>query len=145
MPTPQAAPIEVLLVEDCPEDAALAVRAMLRAKLRNRVHVTTDGDEALAFLRRDSPHVHAPRPDLILLDLDLPSKNGRQVLAEIKGDDRLREIPVVVITDSDVAEDVHQSYRQHANACVRKPLDPVEFLRVVGSIEQFWLEIVQLR
>jgi len=143
-PAPRSTPIEVLLVEDNPDDAALALRALRQAKLRNRVHLATTGVEALAFLRREGSHAAAPRPDLILLDLNLPLKDGREVLAEIKRDDALRQIPLVVVTGSQVDEDVAQSYRLHANAYVQKPIDPKRFLEVVNSIGEFWLEIVKL-
>ena len=143
-PAPRSTPIEVLLVEDNPDDAALALRALRLAKLRNRVHLATTGVEALAFLRREGSHAATPRPDLILLDLNLPLKDGREVLAEIKRDDGLRQIPLVVVTGSQVDEDVAQSYRLHANAYVQKPIDPKRFLEVVNSIGEFWLEIVKL-
>jgi len=143
-PVPGPAPIEVLLVEDNVDDAALTVRALEQAKLRNRVHLAVTGVEALAILRREGRHAGASRPDLILLDLDLPAKDGREVLAEIKADDELRNIPVVVVTGSHAPADVVQAYRQHANAYVTKPIDTKEFLEAVNSIEQFWLQIVRL-
>ena len=143
-PGARAAPIEVLLVEDNPDDAALTVRALERAKLRNRVRLAVSGVEALAILRREGQYGGAARPDLILLDLDLPAKDGREVLVEIKADDDLRHIPVVVVTGSQAPADVVQSYRQHANAYVTKPVDTKAFLEAVNSIEQFWLQIVRL-
>jgi chemotaxis family two-component system response regulator Rcp1 len=143
-PGASAAPIEVLLVEDNPDDAALTVRALERAKVHNRVRLALSGVEALAILRREGPYADAARPDLILLDLNLPGKDGREVLAEIKADDDLRHIPVVVVTGSQVPADVVQSYRLHANAYVTKPVDTKAFLEAVNSIEQFWLQIVRL-
>jgi two-component system, chemotaxis family, response regulator Rcp1 len=143
-PDTGTAPIEVLLVEDSPDDAALTVRALERAKLRNRIRVAVSGGEALAMLRREGAYASTPRPELILLDLNLPDKDGREVLAEIKADDRLRHIPVVVVTGSRDQDDVLTSYRQHANAYVTKPIDSREFLEAVNSIEQFWLQIVRL-
>ena len=139
-----AATIEVLLVEDNKDDATLTVRALSRAKLRNRVHVATTGGDALAFLRRQPPHGDAPRPDLILLDLDLPGIDGRTVLEEIKSDEHLRAIPVVVVSGSLVPGDVERAYRLHANAYVTKPVEAKAFLEAVNSIEQFWLQIVRL-
>jgi len=143
-PTSGVAPIEVLLVEDSPDDAALTVRALQQAKIRNRVHVATDGAAALDFLYRRGPHADAPAPDLILLDLNLPKVDGRRVLETIKGDERLRGIPVVVVTGSEAERDIATSYRFHANAYVTKPINPVEFLSAVTAIERFWLEIVRL-
>jgi two-component system, chemotaxis family, response regulator Rcp1 len=138
------APIEVLLIEDNADDAELTLRALEQAKVRNRVRLAVTGLEALAILRREGPHAEAPRPDLILLDLNLPAKDGREVLAEIKADDKLRHIPVVVVTGSHAPTDVVDSYRLHANAYVTKPIDTKEFLEAVNSIEQFWLQIVRL-
>lgn len=141
---PAPAPIDVLLVEDSPTDAELTVRAFKRAKIRNHVHVLRDGAAALSFLRRAAPYTDAPRPDLILLDLMLPRTDGHEVLAQIKQDEQLRTIPVIVLTASRAEDDVVRSYRLEANACVAKPLDPTEFLGVVSSIGLFWLEIVRL-
>lgn len=142
--TPAGAPIEVLLIEDNSDDAALTMRALKQAKVRNRVRLAVTGVEALAMLRREGRYVEAPRPDLILLDLNLPGKDGREVLAEIKADEQLRHIPVVVVTGSRAPADVVQTYRLHANAYVTKPIDTQEFLEAVNSIEQFWLQIVRL-
>jgi CheY-like chemotaxis protein len=136
--------IEVLLVEDDPDDAALTMHALKRAKLRNRVHLAVTGLDALAFLRREGRFTDAPRPDLILLDLNLPAMDGREVLAHIKADDDLRTIPVVVVTGSPAQEDVLRSYRLHANAYVTKPIVAREFLEAVSSIERFWLQIVRV-
>jgi two-component system, chemotaxis family, response regulator Rcp1 len=138
------AAIEVLLVEDSADDAALTKRALDQAKVRNRVHHVTTGVDALAFLRRAGRFSDAPQPDLILLDLNLPAMDGRELLDIIKADEGLRLIPVVVVTGSQADEDVRQSYLRHANAYVTKPIDTQEFLEAVNSIEQFWLQIVRL-
>jgi CheY-like chemotaxis protein len=140
---PGGTAIDVLLVEDNPDDAALTMRALKRSKLRNRVHLAVTGVEALAFLRREGRFVDAPRPDVVLLDLNLPGLDGRELLAQIKDDDQLRHIPVVVVTGSRAEEDVVRSYRLHANAYVTKPIDTKEFLEAVNSIELFWLQIVR--
>ena len=134
---PRTSPIEVLLVEDDANDVELTLHALQGAKLRNRVHVARDGAEALDHLQR---HV----PDLILLDLNLPKVNGREVLERIKNDERLRHIPVIVVTSSQAEEDVAKSYRLNANAYVTKPIDPAVFLKAVNAIGAFWLEIVRL-
>jgi len=143
MPT-AVAPIEILLVEDNPPDVRLTVEALKDAKVRNNLHVAADGVEAMAFLRRQGKHVHAPHPDLILLDLNLPKKDGREVLEEIKSDDALKHIPVVILTTSQAEQDVLRTYQLSANAYVTKPVDLERFLQVVRSIEEFWLEIVKL-
>jgi len=137
-------PIEILLVEDNPGDARLTREALRDAKVRNRLHVAADGVDALAFLRREGKHAAVPKPDLILLDLNLPKKDGREVLDEIKRDDGLRHIPVVILTTSQAERDIAESYRLRANAYVTKPVDLEQFLKVVRSIEHFWLEIVKL-
>ena len=137
-------PIEILLVEDNPGDARLTREALRDAKVRNNLHVVLDGVEALAFLRRQGKHAAVPRPDLILLDLNLPKKDGREVLEEIKQDDQLRHIPIVILTTSQAEKDIIESYRLRANSFVTKPVDLEQFLKVVQSIEHFWLEIVKL-
>lgn len=137
-------PIEILLVEDNPGDVRLTKEALKDAKVRNHISVAMDGVEAMAFLRAQGKYAGAPRPDLILLDLNLPKKNGREVLEEIKTDPALQHIPVVVLTTSQAEQDILESYRLRANAYVTKPVDLDQFLKVVGSIEQFWLEIVKL-
>jgi CheY-like chemotaxis protein len=137
-------PIDILLVEDNEGDARLAIEAMRDSKLRNTLHHVADGVAALAFLRREGKYSEAPRPGLILLDLNLPRKDGRQVLAELKGDERFKRIPVVVLTVSSAEEDIHKSYNLHANCYITKPIDLEQFLKVVRSIEDFWLTIVQL-
>jgi len=137
-------PIEILLVEDNPGDARLTREALRDAKVRNNLHVAPDGVEALAFLRRQGKHATAPKTDLILLDLNLPKKDGREVLEEVKRDDQLQHIPIVILTTSQAERDIAESYRLRANAYVTKPVDLEQFLKVVQSIEHFWLEIVKL-
>jgi CheY-like chemotaxis protein len=137
-------PVEILLVEDNPGDVRLTQEALIDAKVRNNLHVAADGVEAMAFLRREGEHDKAPRPDLILLDLNLPEKNGLEVLAEIKADEKLRSIPVVVLTTSQAEKDVLKAYNLNANCYVTKPLDLDQFVEVVKSIKSFWLSIVQL-
>jgi CheY-like chemotaxis protein len=137
-------PVEILLVEDNPGDLRLTREALKGAKVRNNLHVVMDGVAAMAFLRREGKYAEAVRPDLILLDLNLPKKDGREVLAEIKADDNLRRIPVVVLTVSQAEEDILKSYNLHANCFISKPLDFLQFTKVVRSIENFWLTIVKL-
>ena len=137
-------PIELLLVEDNPGDVRLTQEALREGKVRNHLHVAADGVEALAYLRREGEHAKAPQPDLILLDLNLPKKSGREVLAEIKADPVLRRIPVVILTVSKAEEDVLKSYNLHANCYITKPVDLDQFLEVVKSIEDFWLTVVVL-
>jgi two-component system, chemotaxis family, response regulator Rcp1 len=141
---PVAVPIEILLVEDNPGDVRLTREALRDARVHNNVSVAYDGVEAMAFLRKEGRHAQAPRPDLILLDLNLPKKSGREVLEEIKRDEALKHIPVVILTTSQAEQDVLESYRLRANAYVTKPVDLEEFLKVLRSIELFWLEIVKL-
>ena len=140
----QTRPIEILLVEDEPGDVRLTVEALRNARVRNRIHTVEDGVEALAFLHRRPPYAAAPRPDLILLDLNLPRKDGREVLAEIKADPALRTIPVVVLSTSRARDDVLRSYDLHANCFISKPMDLNEFNAVVKSIEDFWLTVARL-
>ena len=137
-------PIEILLVEDSPGDVRLTRETLKDAKVLNHLNVVGDGEEAMAFLRRDAPHADAPRPDLILLDLNLPKKDGREVLAEIKSDSQLRRIPVVVLTTSAAEQDILESYDLHANCYITKPVDLDQWITVVRSIENFWLTIVKL-
>ena len=137
-------PIEILLVEDNPGDVRLTIEALKEAKVINSLTVLKDGVEALAFLRRQGEYAQAPRPHLIVLDLNLPKKDGREVLAEIKADDSLKRIPVVVLTTSQDEQDVLKSYNLHANCYIAKPVDLDQFIRVVRSIEDFWLGIVVL-
>lgn len=137
-------PIEILLVEDNPGDVRLTLEALKEAKVKNTLRVARDGVEALAVLRQEGQFASACIPDLILLDLNLPKKDGREVLAEIKKDNRLRSIPVVVLTTSDAEQDILRSYDLHANCYVTKPVDLDQFIQVVESIEGFWLSIVKL-
>jgi len=137
-------PIEVLLVEDNPGDVRLTREALKEGKVRNNLSVVGDGVEALAFLHREGSYSSAPRPDIILLDLNLPRKDGRQVLAEVKADPELRRIPIVVLTTSKAEEDILKTYELHANCFITKPVDFEHFIKVVQSIESFWLSIVQL-
>jgi two-component system, chemotaxis family, response regulator Rcp1 len=137
-------PIEILLVEDNPGDVRLTVEAMKEGRVSNRMSVAKDGVEALDFLRRTGPHADAPRPDLILLDLNMPRKDGREVLAEIKADPDLKRIPVVILTTSEAEQDIIKTYDLHANCYVTKPVDLTQFLKVVRLIEDFWLSVVRL-
>jgi two-component system, chemotaxis family, response regulator Rcp1 len=137
-------PVQILLVEDNPGDVGLTLEALKEATLPNKLTVVKNGADALSLLRRQGQHAGAARPDLILLDLNLPKKDGRKVLAEIKGDDNLKRIPVVVLTTSDDEQDVLESYNLHANCYIVKPLDLDRFITVVKSIEDFWLRIVVL-
>ena len=140
----QGEPIEILLVEDNPGDVRLTVEALKEGKVRNRMSVVRDGVEALAFLRREGPYRDAPRPDLILLDLNLPRKDGREVLADVKGDPELRRIPVVILTTSQEEKDIFKSYDLHANCYITKPIDLEQFVTVAKAVEDFWLTIVKL-
>ncbi len=136
--------IEILLVEDSPADVLITQDALAEVHLLNTIHVVEDGVEALAFLRKEVPYTAVPRPDLILLDLNLPRKSGREVLAEIKADPVLKSIPVVVLTTSQAEEDVWKAYDLHANCYVVKPLDFATFVQAVRSIRHFWLCVVTL-
>ncbi|MBN2505324.1 MAG: response regulator [Verrucomicrobia bacterium] len=136
--------VTILLVEDNPGDARLTIEAFKEAKVRNRLVHVKDGAEALAFLYREEPYTHAPRPDLILLDLNMPRKDGREVLQHIKADPRLRRIPVVVLTTSQAEQDVQRAYNLNANCYITKPVDLDQFLNVIRCIEEFWLTIVKL-
>ncbi len=137
-------PIDILLVEDNPGDVRLAQEALKDSKVRNNLFVVRDGVEAMAYLRREGKYADALRPDLVLLDLNLPRKDGREVLAEIKGDEGLRQIPTVILTVSKDEADVLKTYDLHANCFITKPIDLGEFIKVVRSIEDFWLTIVRL-
>jgi two-component system, chemotaxis family, response regulator Rcp1 len=137
-------PIQILLVEDSPSDAAMTIEAMHEGRIVNQVHVATDGEAAMAFLRRQGPYADALRPDLILLDLNLPRMDGREVLREVKGDPNLQAIPVVVLTTSAAEADILKSYELHANAYVTKPVAFEAFLSAVRGIEDFWLSLVHL-
>lgn len=137
-------PVEILLVEDSPTDVLITREALAEVKVFNTLHVVEDGVEALAFLRREGRYAGAPRPGLIILDLNLPRKSGREVLAEIKTDPDLQVIPVVVLTTSQAEEDVVKAYGLHANCYVVKPMDFVRFVEVVRAIPEFWFSIVTL-
>jgi two-component system, chemotaxis family, response regulator Rcp1 len=139
-----AVPIEVLLVEDSPGDVRLTREAFKDAKVHINLHVASDGAEAMAFLGREGNHANAPRPDLILLDLNLPKKDGREVLAELKESPALKCIPVVILTTSASEADIQGSYQRHANCYITKPVDLDGFLKVVKSIDSFWLSVVKL-
>jgi CheY-like chemotaxis protein len=136
--------IEILLAEDNPGDVRLTREALKDAKLCNKLHVVTDGAAALDFLYQREPYLNVARPDLILLDLNLPKKNGREVLAEIKQDEFLRSIPVVILTTSRAEEDILRAYHLHANCYISKPADFEQFIHVVKAIDSFWLRIVKL-
>jgi CheY-like chemotaxis protein len=137
-------PVHVLLVEDNPADVRLTREVLADGKITNTLHVVADGEEAMAFLRNKGPFAAAPRPDLILLDLNLPKKDGREVLAEVKSDPSLKLIPVVILTTSRSDRDILESYNLHANCYISKPVDLLQFMEVVRTIEDFWLSIVRL-
>jgi CheY-like chemotaxis protein len=136
--------IHILLVEDNPGDVRLTVEAMRGAKVANELHVVGDGEEAIEFLRQEGRHVDAPRPDIVLLDLNLPRLDGRDVLADIKTDPDLAKIPIIVLTSSTAERDIQQAYELHANCYISKPVDFAEFIDAVRSFEGFWLKIVLL-
>jgi CheY-like chemotaxis protein len=137
-------PREILLIEDSPSDADLAREALGQGKILNNLHFVEDGVEAMKFLRRKEPYLRVPRPDLILLDLNLPKKTGVEVLTEIKSDQSLKLIPVVILSTSAAQEDIILSYSLHANCYITKPVDFVQFTKVIRLIEEFWLAVVQL-
>ncbi len=137
-------PVDILLVEDNPGDVDLARDALENTKISNNLYVVSDGETAMSFLRQADGYEDVPRPGLVLLDLNLPRKDGREVLAEIKADSNLKRIPVVVLTTSRAEEDILKSYNLHANCYITKPIDLSQFLKVVRSIEDFWLSIVVL-
>ncbi|HEY9796994.1 MAG TPA: response regulator [Leptolyngbyaceae cyanobacterium] len=137
-------PVEILLVEDSPSDADLTEEALSDGKVLNHLHWVEDGVEALAFLRRQGKYTKAPRPDLILLDLNLPKKDGREVLAQIKADPSLKRIPVVILSTSAAERDILKTYELNANCYVTKPIDLEQFISVVKLIEEFWLALVKL-
>ncbi|MBA3460644.1 MAG: response regulator [Deltaproteobacteria bacterium] len=136
--------IEILLVEDNPGDVRLTQEALREGKVKNRLHIARDGVEAMEFLRRQGKHASATRPDLVLLDLNLPRKDGREVLAEIKADPDLKTLPVVVLTTSTAEADILKTYSLHANCYIQKPVDLDQFVTVVKSIDDFWLTVVRL-
>ncbi|HLW81451.1 MAG TPA: response regulator [Candidatus Acidoferrales bacterium] len=140
----QVQPVDILLVEDNPGDVRLTREALRDGKLLNRLATVSDGQQAMAFLRKQGSYAQAARPDLILLDLNLPRKDGREVLAEVKADEDLRRIPVVIVTGSQAEEDILKTYNMHANCYVTKPVDLAKFVAVVRSVEEFWVHIVKL-
>ena len=143
-PSAAAVPIEILLVEDNPGDVELTREGLAEGRVHNRLWVVEDGEQALEFLHGRGRFAGCPRPDLVLLDLNLPRRNGIEVLAAVKADERLRTIPVVVLTSSQAEEDIARSYELHANCYVSKPVDFAQFSRVVRSVEDFWFSIVKL-
>ncbi|MGI0129641.1 MAG: response regulator [Thermoplasmata archaeon] len=142
--TPDPRPVQILIVEDNPADARLVREVMRDSKILNEIQWVADGVEALAFLRRQGKYADAPRPNLVFLDLNMPRKDGREVLREVKGDANLRQIPVVVMTSSQAEEDIARAYDHHANCYVRKPIDFAQFHEVVKTLENFWFATVEL-
>jgi two-component system response regulator len=140
----KATPIQVLLVEDNPGDVRLTREALKEEKVWNNLHVVEDGEAAIAFTKQTGQYANAPRPDIILLDLNLPKKDGREVLAVLKADENLKRIPVVILTSSKAEEDILKAYNLNANCYITKPVDFEQFIRVVRAIEEFWLTIVKL-
>jgi two-component system, chemotaxis family, response regulator Rcp1 len=139
-----AAPFEILLVEDNPGDVRLTEEAFRQGRIAHRLSVVSDGEEAVSFLRKEGKYANAPRPDLILLDLSLPKRDGREVLQELKNDPELRNIPVVVLTNSDGEQDIRHAYKLYANSYLIKPVQMDEFLRKIRCLETFWLKVVRL-
>jgi chemotaxis family two-component system response regulator Rcp1 len=137
-------PIEILLVEDNPGDVRLTLEAFKEGKVQNHIEVVNDGVEAMAFLRREAPYFDVQTPDLILLDLNLPRKDGREVLREIKEDDILKSIPVIILTTSKTEQDILMTYHLHANCYLIKPIQLDDFLKLIRSLEEFWLSVVRL-
>ncbi len=144
MDEPRGSAVEILLVEDNPGDVRLTQEALKESKVTNNLYIAGDGVEALAFLRKEGEYADMPHPDLILLDLNLPKKDGRELIEEIKSNEELKRIPVVVLTTSKAEEDIMQMYDRHANCYITKPIDFDQFIEVVRSIENFWLTIVKL-
>jgi two-component system, chemotaxis family, response regulator Rcp1 len=137
-------PVQILLVEDNPDDIMLTEEALKDAKIANEINAVMDGEAALAYLRGEEPYADRERPALVILDLNLPKKDGREVLHEIKQDEDLKQIPVIVLSTSAAAEDIDLTYREHVNAYIQKPVDFDEFIRTVRTIEDFWLSVVKL-
>ena len=137
-------PVEILLVEDSPDDVELTQEALKEGKVWHNLSVVADGVEAIEFLRRQGKHSNAPQPDIILLDLNLPRKDGREVLEEVKADPQLKHIPVVVLTTSNAEQDILKSYKLHANCYITKPVDLDQFFSVIKALENFWLTVVRL-
>ena len=136
--------VEILLIEDNPGDVRLTIEALKESKIMNNMHVVDDGIEALSFLKKEGIYKDKPRPDLIILDLNLPKKDGREVLGEIKSDDYLKQIPIVILTTSEAEEDIIKSYELHANCYITKPVNMEQFIKVVKSVGDFWFSIVML-
>lgn len=136
--------VEILLVEDNPADVRLTMEAFKDSKILNNLNVVNDGVEAIQYLKKEGSYTNSTRPDMVLLDLNLPKKNGREVLAEVKSDDTLKTIPIVVLTTSQSEEDISSAYKLHANCYVTKPVDFDNFMRIIGSIEDFWLTVAKL-
>lgn len=137
-------PVEILLVEDNPGDARLTQEVFLEGKVQNRINIVDDGVKALAYLQGLGEYKNVPRPDIVMLDLNLPKKDGREVLAEIKGDPKLRRIPVIILTTSQAEEEILKAYNLNVNCYITKPVDLDKFIRAVKTIEEFWLSIVKL-
>jgi len=142
--TTSVRPVEILLVEDSPSDARLTIETLKDGRLLNSVHHVTNGEEAVAFLRRESQYQDAPRPDIVLLDINLPRKSGLEVLGEVKADPDLRSIPVVILSTSNHEKDVLSAYGLNANCYITKPVDLEKFIEVVKSVDHFWVNIVAL-
>jgi chemotaxis family two-component system response regulator Rcp1 len=140
----KAKPIHILLVEDNPGDIRLTIEVLKEGRINNELTIVTDGEQAIQFLRKEGEYAQAPTPDIILLDLNLPKKDGREVLAEIKTDEALLRIPVIVLTTSDAEKDVLNMYAHHANCYITKPVDFNQFIKVIKTFEDFWLNIVKL-
>ncbi len=136
--------VEILLIEDNPGDVRLTIEALKESKIMNNMHVADDGIEAMSFLKKEGIYKDKPRPDLIILDLNLPRKDGREVLGEIKSEDSLKQIPIVILTTSEAEEDIIKSYELHANCYITKPVDMEQFIKVVKSVGDFWFSIVML-
>jgi len=136
--------VEILLIEDNPGDVRLTIEALKESKIVNNLHVVDDGIEALSFLKKEGIYKDKPRPDLIILDLNLPKKDGREVLAEIKSNDSLKQIPIVILTTSEAEEDIIKSYELHANCYITKPVNMEQFIKVVKFVGDFWFSIVML-
>lgn len=141
---PATRPIKILLVEDSPADARLTIEALRDARIVNEIHVVSDGDEALSFLRNAAPHQEAPRPDIVLLDLDLPKVDGREVLQEMKADPKLMDIPVIVLTSSKNQADVAAAYKHQASSYIKKPVDPDQYFIAIRSLKELWFNVVTL-
>jgi chemotaxis family two-component system response regulator Rcp1 len=141
---PSTVPIEILIVEDSPADARLTIEALRDARILNNIHVATDGQQALEFLNRKGSHADAPRPDFILLDLEMPKVDGYEVLDAIKTTEALKDIPVIILTSSQKQEDIARAYKHHASCYIRKPVDPDEYFLAIRALKTFWFDVVSL-